>query len=113
MSTIFLAPSPNRRGQGVRGCEPQCHPLRSLILTLSGGKGNKRYALWGKSLTLHLTPMGSLRVNLAWSDLNHPSRAEYGKFGGGQAQLIHIDLDIVFSQTRRSPTAGSGIAAVR
>ena len=57
--------------------------------------------------------MGSLRVNLTWSDLDHPSRAEYGKFGGGQAQFTRIDLDIVFSQTRRSPTAGSGIAAVR
>jgi hypothetical protein len=93
--------------------EPQCHPLGSLILTLSRGKGNKRYALWGKALELHLTPMDSLRVNLTWSDLDHPSRAEYGKFGGGQAQLTHIDLDIVFSQTWRRPTAGSGIAAVR
>jgi hypothetical protein len=93
--------------------EPQCHPLGSLILTLSREKGNKRYALWGKALELHLTPMDSLRVNLTWSDLDHPSRAEYGKFGGGQAQLTRIDLDIVFSQTWRSPTAGSGIAAVR
>ena len=97
----------------MRGFEPQCHPLGSLILTLSRGKGNKRYALWGKNLKLHLTPMGSLHVNLTWSDLDHPSRVEYGKFGGGQAQLTHIDLDIVFSQTRRGSTAGSGIAAMR
>mgnify|MGYP003577177440 CR=1 FL=1 len=97
----------------MRGFEPQCHPLRSLILTLSGGKGNKRSSLWGKDLELHLTPMVSLRVNLTWSDLDHPSRAEYGEFGGGQAQLSRIDLDIVFSQTRRSPTTGSGITAVR
>ena len=97
----------------MRGFEPQCPPLRSLIRTLSRGKGNKRYALWGKNLGLHLTPMGSLRVNLTWSDLDHLSRTEYGKFGGGQAQLTPIDLDIVFSQTRRSSPASSGIAAVR
>ena len=96
----------------MRGLEPQCHPLGSLILTLSRGKGIKDTPC-GKNLKRHLTPMGSLRVNLTWSDLDHPSRVEYGKFGGGQAQLTHIDLDIVFSQTRRSPTAGNGIAAVR
>ena len=97
----------------MRGFEPRCHPLRFLILTLSRGKGNKRYALWGKDLELHLTPMGSLHINLTWSDLDYPSRAKYGKFGGGQAQFARIDLDIVLSQTRRSPTAGSGIATVR
>jgi hypothetical protein len=52
-------------------------------------------------------------LSLVLPSLDHPSRAEHGKFGGGQAQLTRIDLDVVFSQTRRSPTAGSGIAAMR
>ena len=88
MSTIFFAPSPT-------------------------GKGNKIYALWGKDLELHLTPVGSLRVNLMWSDLDHPSGTEHGELGGGQAQFTRIDFDVVFSQTRCGPTTGGGIAAVR
>jgi hypothetical protein len=90
----------------VRGFEQQRHPLGPITLTLSQREGG----------TLSCAPSADAvagRGNKRWSDLDHPSGTEHGEFGGGQAQLTHIDLNIVFSQTRCGSTAGSGIAAMR